>query len=164
MNRLAEQIVVHEMAAGSGDGELLELELSADNLGDHRVRPKRHEHPPSDRHLVQVRSERIDTICAGEINENLFMWIDVQGFEGFVLAGATELLARRVPTVLEFWPRGMAASGSFALLESNLAHYREFIDLDEPSRARPISELRVLHDKIGANSSDPDSFTDILVL
>ncbi len=46
------------------------------------------------------------------------MWIDTQGHEAKVLAGAEKTLARRPPMLIEFWPPvlGDAASAVLDLL------------------------------------------------
>lgn len=42
------------------------------------------------------------------------IWIDVEGYEAWCLAGARQLLARRIPVVSEFWADGMARAGTTA--------------------------------------------------
>ena len=41
------------------------------------------------------------------------IWMDTQGFEGHILAGARNALAARTPMVLEFWTFAMNRAGSF---------------------------------------------------
>lgn len=163
LNELASRMTVHQLAAGPVDGESLELERSEYNLGDHRIRAPNAAPAvgAEKRHTVTVGSARLDTICSEQLDEDILVWMDVQGFEGFALAGSEALLRRKVPLVLEFWPAGMARSGSFPLLKSSLAEYGGFIDLKDPDVMRPISELQALHDEIGFGE---DATTDILVL
>jgi FkbM family methyltransferase len=162
LNGMEAAIRVAETAAGAEDGQTLELELADENLGDHRIRVSGEQgrHNEAARPVVQVPSARLDTICAAELGEDLLVWMDVQGFEGYVLAGSTDLLSRRVPVVLEFCPYLLDRAGSFPLLRASLAGYDSFIDLSEPARLRPIRDLDslyALYAGLGAEAS-----TDIL--
>jgi hypothetical protein len=130
-------------------------------MGDHRIEaPSSNGGAPADGSSVAVPSARLDTLCATELEEDLLIWMDVQGFEGYALAGAAALLSRRIPLALEFWPSAMAKSGSFPLLLTALASYERFLDLNEPANVRPISELQQFHEEIGVDGRS----TDILVL
>ena len=58
---------------------------------------------------VPVRS--VDSLVAEGLIEPArlgLVWIDVQGHEAHVLAGAQRLLEQGVPTVIEVWPYGLA--------------------------------------------------------
>ncbi len=100
---------------------VLEFELSDDNFGDHRVRRCR---PPADacelfnesgRDLIRVPADTVDHLLSGVAHEwaepVALVWIDVQGYEGYVFQGATELLAGDIPVVAELWPYGIDRSG-----------------------------------------------------
>jgi hypothetical protein len=55
---------------------------------------------------------------AKKINpNNVFLWIDVQGYEGFVLDGGRETLRYNPPLVMEFWPYALERSGCIELLK-----------------------------------------------
>jgi len=161
LNGAASRIVLHSAAAGPTDGDMLELELCSFNLGDHRIRTlgSNEDQTKSIRQKVVVRSSRLDTICAVHLDTDLLIWVDVQGFEGHVLAGSTEILRRRPPLVLEFWPGALCSTGGFELLKASLAVYSSFIDLGNPGRVRPIAELDQMPDEIGMGTAQ----TDILV-
>jgi len=166
LNGLEGAIRVVGHAAGPRDGELLELERDMENLGDHRIRVT---HAPglqneTDRAVVQVPSSRLDTVCQEEQDEDLLIWMDVQGFEGFVLEGSHSFLARRVPMVLEFCPYLLERAGSFSLMLTNLAGYDGFIDLNNPRKLRPIAELNELYRELGGSRAYSDIYTDILIL
>ena len=88
-------------------------------------------------------------------------WLDVQGHEPRVLAGATSLLSRGVPVVSEFYPRVLMRNGTLELLyELAGTHFDSFIDLrskgGRPER-RPVAELPALGEAI-------EKFTDVLLL
>ena len=163
LNGVAERIAVHEAAAGARDGEVLVLELSDYNLGDHKIRP-----PGvtgvvelTSGRAVEVTSRKLDSILESDTaGDEVLIWIDVQGFEGYALSGCAAVLARRPPLVMEFWPAGMARTGSFPLVKEALAHYERFSDLEGPEKFRPISELQGLYEDLGEGGAT----TDILVL
>lgn len=86
--------------------------------------------------------------------------MDVQGFEGFVLKGATKFLRLKAPLVLEFSPHLMKHAGSCAALYECLADYHFFVDLADSDDVRSMDELPMLQKELG----DSGRFTDILVL
>jgi FkbM family methyltransferase len=160
LNGLASRVVVHEAAAGAREDEELELQLSDYNLGDHRI------YVPSGpetsrlqgRKSVKVKSRTLNTLCAEDVGADLLVWMDIQGAEGFALAGADALMQQSVPMVLEFWPEALARSGSFPLLQVAVANYSGFVDLAAPDQVYPISRLNMLLETLGAHGT-----TDIAV-
>ena len=162
LNGLEAKVRTVEMAAGAADGQVLELELSGSNLGDHRIRVSQEDGALDEatRQVVKVPSSTLDSICAGEPADEMLVWMDVQGFEGIALTGARTLLERRVPMVLEFCPYMMARAQSFGALKEALAGYGGFVDLDRGKALRPIAELQALYGELG----EGQAFTDILVL
>ncbi len=176
LNGLTETISVHESACGMFDNETLDLELSEDNLGDHRIRlsdlPGRDNEDK--RHKIQIRSNTLDTLCPVEPAENTLIWMDTQGYEGYVLAGARRWLDAGTPLVAEFWPYGMKRANSFGLMKAALANYAGFHNLwQNPNRFRPISELDDLYEEldkagdfseIGSPGHASGRFTNILAI
>ena len=162
LNGLEGKIRTAETAAGPQDGAFLELELSGENLGDHRIRVSGEDGAldEANRQVVQVPSATLDSICRTEAGDDVLVWMDVQGFEGIALAGAKDFLARRVPMVLEFCPYLMVRARSFSALKQSLAGYSGFLDLESGKAFRPIAELQALYDELG----EGQAFTDILVL
>jgi len=58
------------------------------------------------------------------------VWIDVQGHEGQLLSGASALLERRLPVVMELWPYGLRRAGGLELVERLVAeHYERIVDM-----------------------------------
>jgi FkbM family methyltransferase len=98
------------------------------------------------------------------------LWIDAQGHEGQVLAGATALVERGVPIVLEWFPKMLDRVGKRRLIEDAVAaHYTHFLDLrPDPEPERPLYELQPGRTLSGYTQPfvEPDgpSFTDILAL
>jgi len=163
INGLRHKINVVERAASSSDNELAVMGLSPDNYGDHRIFQTRApgRFGESEWEQSTVRTIRIDTLVADDPDRPCFVWMDIQGYEGLALLGAEQLLARRPPLVLEFWPYGMMRSDSFEALRQTTKHYRGFIALDDSTRQmRPMLDLPLLFEKLGTGGM----FTDILVI
>ena len=99
----------------------LEFELSENNHGDHRIRSAQpaSESPElfneSNRRVIKVPADTIDNLL-GDLGDDKsqqvsLVWIDVQGYEGFVFRGAAGLLSKDVPVVSEIWPYGIERAG-----------------------------------------------------
>lgn len=95
LNGIDDRVRVHDMALSDVDASLT-MELSADNWGDHRVRPASE---PGDRQLepgratTQVPARTLDSLSAsGEVDVSAIdlVWMDAQGHEAHVLAGAAQ--------------------------------------------------------------------------
>jgi FkbM family methyltransferase len=98
--------------------------------------------------LVTLDDAGLDDAQAG------MLWLDVEGHEAEALEGASMLLERGVPAVLELIPRRL----DLEPLEAVLArHYTHVVDLREGDRL-PIAELRALAKRYKRG------FTDVLVL
>lgn len=162
LNDLALRIRTVQKAAGAIDGETLRLELSPSNLGDHRIRVGKQVSDPSgpEREAFDVPSDTLDSICAPELDSDLLLWMDLQGYEGIALLGAPSLLARKVPVVVEFEPKMMARTGSFAALQRAVSDYTGFVDLGCRSGLRAISEL----DAFRVGLEQAGRITDILLV
>jgi FkbM family methyltransferase len=114
-NGLEERLLILPVAVSSNDGEL-ELELSPENFGDHRIRHSAGAgaYDEGDRRTTRVPVRTLDG-CLAEAGvrplEVGLLWIDVQGHEAQSFQGASELLASGVPVLSEFWPYGIRRSG-----------------------------------------------------
>ena len=119
-NGLGERFACLNFAASNQPSEL-QFELSENNFGDHRVRSLRPEDSApelfgeSERRVISVPAETIDSLLAGlpaKFTQPVsLVWIDVQGYEGYVFQGAMDLLSRGVPVVSEVWPYGIRRAG-----------------------------------------------------
>lgn len=159
---------IEPLSAALSDREgTAELELSEENSGDHRIRIEAAGAGTfgEDRRATRlvptttfdrlVESGRIDLARTG------IVWVDVQGHDGHVLAGARTLRDTGIPVVVEFWPYGLERSGGVEQLEGIVEHdYRWFVDLraSTPER-RPGAGIGSLRESIRA-----PYFTDLLLL
>jgi FkbM family methyltransferase len=100
-NGLSERVVAHHAALSDQPGELT-LSRGIGNSGDNRIVDPGQ---GSRRTTVDVLARTFDDeVAAGRVrvNELGLVWLDVQGHEGEVLAGARTLLESRVPIVMEY--------------------------------------------------------------
>lgn len=164
-NDIDDRTTVHRMALSDSDGEGV-VERAGANFGDTRL-VAASGGGGADRETVATR--RLDTfIEAGELDPSRIglLWIDAQGHDPYVLAGARTALQAGVPVVVEYWPKGLTASGAFDLFESLVVEnyslvvdLRRLVDGAEDGGlvdARDIGKLRTLYQ--GAE------FTDLLLL
>ncbi|MBL4775799.1 MAG: FkbM family methyltransferase [Mariprofundus sp.] len=166
LNDVESDSTVYEVALGEKSG-IVDFELSKNNFGDHRIRVN-----DSTNGTYDELSRRIISVPVKPLNDyfkefdvsSCLIWMDTQGYEGFVLSGASHFLNARVPMVIEFWPYGMARTGSYELLLASLKEtpYEYYVDLGRsPEIKMKLSEktLNDLWNDLGEN----DQFTDILI-
>lgn len=168
LNGLDEQVDTLQVAVSDQPG-LVTLELSDQNWGDRRVRV-RDSAPESDQlgeanwQTAAVRAARFDDLVAEleiDVETIGLAWIDTQGHEASVLAGASELLGRQLPMIVEYWPYGLARAGGTARLHELLSVYPRFVDGRAAITApRPIDELPGLHERYPG----VDDYTDLVLL
>jgi FkbM family methyltransferase len=100
-NGLGDRVAAHHAALSAQPGELT-LSLGTGNAGDNRIVGNE---KASRRTTVRVPARTFDDeVAAGRIPLAALglVWLDVQGHEGEVLAGAESLLSSTVPIVLEY--------------------------------------------------------------
>ena len=144
LNGLEKRVAVQRVALGEKSGQV-EMFLSEENRGDHRAGS----YTGDDR-----KREVVELCTLGEsisrvpgIEPPFLIKMDVQGFEGFVLKGAAELLrSNQCLILMEFWPEGLAANGFlprdfFGLLQQlGLAAY----EVQRPLRLKPIRDAEAI--------------------
>lgn len=168
-NGLEDRVRVHPCALSDQDGSVT-FELSDVNSGDHRVRTAAAAASPallgeSQWRTTEVPARRLDGFVEDgtlDLDRVGLAWIDVQGHEGHVLAGALALLSSPVPIVCEYWPYGLRRAGGLERFSEQLAGRRAgFVDLSRPTgEAMPLSALRDLTETLGR----ADEATDLLLL
>jgi FkbM family methyltransferase len=155
-NDLAGRVTVIQAAASDRVGEV-ELAISPINSGDNRVRLNGRPYPDESEQSggpwgsVRVPSTTVDTlVAAGDVDLATLdlVWIDTQGHEAIILAGAQSLLASDVPVLIEYCPYHLRSTKSLDRFEEIIqANYARFLDLQEGrgiEAARPTAELRAL--------------------
>lgn len=107
-------VELHNLAVYSREGDL-EFERSGNNAGDHRVRGKgdRDLYGEAEREVVRVKCSRIDSLIdLASLPTPIGMKCDVQGAEVHFLKGAEAILCAVDYLVVEYWPYGIARTGS----------------------------------------------------
>lgn len=169
-----DRVRVLPVAASDGPGTV-EFELSFTNSGDNRVR--HHERPTANgpelyserqRPVITVPAARLDDILAEqnvELSDVGLVWIDTQGHEGHVLAGAPRLLASAAPIIMEYWPYGLRRAAGLELVHRLMQDSgRRIIDLRETVRCGEFRELsRTELDTLPQRYPD-DQYTDLALL
>ena len=139
VNGFDRRVQVHPVALSDHEGSVV-FELSSASWGDHRVRveqPGNDDRPAlldeTGRDTLKVPARRLDSLIddgSVDLGALGLAWIDVQGHEGHVFAGATKLLASNVPIVCEYWRYGLERSDGLERFNSLIAaSRRRFIDL-----------------------------------
>lgn len=147
LNDLQDRVELLQVAA-SGHAGSAPLTLSAVNWGDNRLGQAAGE-------TVDVPVARLDDVLdqQGIAPRDVgLLWIDTQGHEGEVFAGAPELLAARPVIVAEFWPSVLTDFDQFA---AGTALYSTVLDL---STGRTVDDLTALAAQCA------DGLTDLLLL
>lgn len=183
LNGVEDLVDAHALALSDHDGHDT-LELSGDNSGDHRIRDDGRRgggangatnghgalFDETTRHVISVPAARLDTFLEqGRIDaERLgLVWVDVQGHEAQVLAGAEALLAARpgLPFVIEFWPYGLRrASGLDQLCATIAGTFRTVIDVRASEQSGTAVELPAVQVSTLVEAYDGVSFTDLILI
>ncbi|MHB8694279.1 MAG: FkbM family methyltransferase [Solirubrobacteraceae bacterium] len=144
-NGLADRVTVLPIALSDQIGSV-SLELSATNPGDHRVRVKDGPDRAGDRLsgsddgrlTIEVRAATFDSLVeTGEVDlaGTGAIWMDAQGHEGHILAGARRLLESEIPIVTEYWPYGLRRAGGLDRLHELIASHYHYVVLLAPEGA-----------------------------
>jgi FkbM family methyltransferase len=134
LNDLETRVHPHCLALSNCDGEAV-LSRSQGNSGDSRLSLAGSEASGDGLGEAEevVACRRLDSLVAeGAVSMDRvgLLWIDAQGHDAFVLDGASTAIKAGIPTLVEYWPEGLKASGSTALLEELIrAHYRRLVDI-----------------------------------
>ncbi len=172
LNGLAPRITALNVGLSS-ESTTMALELSPHNFGDHRIRTCRSS--PGDERYGESRRRTI-TIAVRRLDDVLeergvspaavgLTWMDVQGHEARVLAGASHVLGAGAPLVTEFWPYGLLRSGTppAAFVELLEQFFATAYDLSEPEprpiRVAALREIIVHYERARGR----DAFIDVLL-
>jgi FkbM family methyltransferase len=161
-NGLKDRVICVPCAASDRRGEV-PFELSATSFGNHRVQVKtgaagwsprsRHE---SQGRVITVPSDEVDNILSPlpeEFTRNTaIVWVDVEGYEGYVFRGARRLLSRDIPVVCEIWPYAIARAGMTARAFCEVAESiwsRYWVKRRRGFVGYPIATLNMFLDEVG---------------
>lgn len=159
-------------AAVSDRGGTGVLELDRGSWGDHRVRTRTGVADgacrESRRVTVAVPLARFDDLVADlaiDLDSVGMVWMDVQGHEGHVLAGAASLLARDIPVAMEYWPYGLRRADGLGLLHHLVAGaYRSVVDIRASVTGAGRAELPAAELHTLATRYPGEAYTDLLLL
>jgi len=109
---------------------------------------------------IEVVAVTLDGLAARGVYDSAdvgMVWVDAQGHEGHVLAGATRLLERGVPLVVALRPKKLRRGGGLErYVELLEGRYERVVDL---RAAEPVEEIGALRRFIDENRK-----TDLLLL
>jgi FkbM family methyltransferase len=160
LNSMQHKVLLHQNAVGPVDNQSIRLELSSENFGDHRITPT--VGTPRERDSTTVTSMTLDTLVPNLNPLTDLIFMDVQGFEKFVLDGATNAIQSRVPIVMEYFPEGIQEHCSLEDLLAVIAPYSGYYDLNLPVPV--FTPLEGLRDFWHGLLRGPFPFGDILLL
>ncbi|MBP6217155.1 MAG: FkbM family methyltransferase [Oligoflexales bacterium] len=160
-NRFLDKAVVVSSALSDFDGES-EITLSTSNCGDHRiVRTGQLD----DRLTQKILCKTLDRYLSEQdlpADAISLVWMDTQGHEAQILAGASNLLKSGTPFVIEFWPWALDQAGEYdRIIKIIKNNFSAFYDLQAKNLVkRKIEDLEEFVKKLDQNK---DSFTDFLL-
>lgn len=166
LNDLEDRAVVHPAAVSDRDGTAT-LELCDWNSGDHRIAAVDRTWEllsESNRVTTSVDVCRLDDGLVSDPADVGLVWVDTQGHEAQVLAGASRLLGRGIPWVIEYWPYGLARAGGADRLHALVAeHFAVVVDV---RRSRDEgTEVRVAPDRLAQLGRElATGYTDLILL
>jgi len=146
LNDLQMSVIHINTALGNHMNKFLQLELSEENYGDHRVgvtgETRDAGYDEGNRKTIDVLSTTLDNIVDLRKLDAGMVWMDAQGYEGFILQGASRVLEAGLTLVTEFWPYGMDRANCFknfkmALLKSR---FTTIYDLNRPQHILKLNE------------------------
>jgi FkbM family methyltransferase len=172
----AVRVLPAAVADAPGTAELL---MHSTNSGGHRVRGTSNA-GAKEQHALEVEQITLDWAVERGIfqpDDVSVVWIDAQGFEGHILAGASTLTASGIPLVCEYHPRMLESVDGRIRFEATVReNYTHFVDLRAvrtdfrvakllrplADLMRPVTELDGFADELAA-ARGASAFTDLLV-
>jgi FkbM family methyltransferase len=173
LNDVGDRIDARRLGISDAAG-IASLELSPSNCGDNRLRMATLPHDAADAfgearwRTAEVAVSRLDDALADarvETGEIGLVWIDTQGHEGHVLAGAPKLLEARVPVICEYWPYGLRRAGGLEMFHALVGEaFSEVVDVRRGRNrggARTLAAGRVA--ELEASYAG-EAFTDLVLV
>jgi FkbM family methyltransferase len=170
-NGLGSRVRVRQVAASDRAGTAV-MELSPGNSGDHRIRvgagtSRAGTQGEARRRTISVPLLPLDDVLAEEgiaPADVGLLWVDTQGHEGQVLAGAATLLAAQVPACVEYWPYGLRRADGLDPLNGIIrASFSRFLDLRRLQGGVPVASPVEHIDRV-QDHYPAERYTDLLLL
>jgi FkbM family methyltransferase len=163
-NDLSSCVHILEAACSDTNGKA-DLWVTSGNQGDHRLARASHA-PTTHESILQVETLSLDAAMdrANVSPEEISMvWVDTQGHEPGVLAGAAEVIAGGAPFCIEYWPSQYSEARSLDVLLGIVeTSFVSFLDLGAADQGvRPVSDILRLTDDLVAT---PTGQTDIILV
>ena len=135
INDVSNKIKTFNVALGQFDNQKIKFEKSENNYGDHRIKSNSIEinyYNEDKRKIIDIETKKLDTIMQDFDPHETLLWMDVQGYEGFVLEGGINTVGKKPPLVIEFEPYLIERLNSYDFLKKNLlnAEYRNCYNLN----------------------------------
>jgi len=145
INNLSNKIQALNVALGQFDNQKLKFEKSEDNYGDHRIKSNLTEtnfYNEDKREIIDIETKTLDKITQNLDPKETLIWMDVQGYEGFVIEGGMNTLSKKPFLVIEFWPYGLDKFNSYNLIKKNLIRlkYTNCYNLNLKSYIKDLTE------------------------
>ena len=155
---------VARQEAVSAAAGVLDLHLSEDNLGDHRIFSD-----GTTRAVLKVTTSSLDLILAEETRLPDLVKSDAQGSEAKIFRGAKTWFEKgwRPIFVMEFWPFGLSNSGDDPLwLWGQLVEmgYRMFELTEERSVLLPLDDALIRQQIAGSISPKSQAFINLVAV
>lgn len=128
LNGLEDRVTVLAQAVGDRSGVTLHLHESATNSGNHSIGAEG----------IPVPSSKLDDLDLPSAPS--LLWMDIEGYEGHALKGASRMLAAGIAVVCEFNPTFLEQSEGMSALLQSLQDYRIY-DLEKPSKETSLAAL-----------------------
>lgn len=164
-NGLKDKVICLPYAVSHQKGKVL-FEVSGNNSGGHWVRTNSRVvgstelHYESGHRVITVQSDQLDNLLA-ELPESFthdiaVIWVDAEGYEGYVFMGAKKLLSKGIPVMSEIYPyairrAGMTQEQFCAIARSIWTNY--WVLRRERFVRYPIHILDIFFDELG-NDND----------
>ncbi len=150
-------------AAVSDHDNQLQFARSPQHPGDHRVHTSAQSGSFAEEtwEVITVPAWSLDSMVEqGHIDPKApsIVWIDAQGHEAQILAGAKRL--RHIPTVVELWPYGLKRAGGLELFFEIVSSFEKVVELRAERRVMSREELVL-------RINEPDArgdYTDLLLM
>jgi len=169
LNGVEDRVQAHQVAISDCDTSIT-LELAPENLGGHQVRVEESAVPEqldeSDWETISVPAFQLDTVLPEVLDDIGLVWVDTQGHEAQVLAGATRLLSQRVPWVVEYWPYGLTLAGGLERFNDLISeHFERVVDVRKSlGQGDPVELSANRIGELGYDASNPFDYTDLLLI